>query len=90
MVHILLLHILCLRTGIGMPVFMPDPWFIIIYLRSTIPEYDSNHGFTLLTITRGAPLTLESASTVHYRTGLLVTPEPSKCSKIHAFVSFSP
>ena len=32
MVHILLLHILCLRSGIGMPVFMPDPWFIVVII----------------------------------------------------------
>ena len=32
MVHILLLHILCLRSGIGMPVFMPDPWSIVVII----------------------------------------------------------
>jgi len=32
MVHILLSDIVCLRSGIGTPVFMPDPWFIEVII----------------------------------------------------------
>ena len=32
MVHILLLYIVCLGSGIGMPVFMPDPWFLVVII----------------------------------------------------------
>ena len=32
MVHMLLFHILWLRSGIDMPVFRPDPWFIVVII----------------------------------------------------------